>query len=62
MELTEAKCRDLNTTLIGALTRQDWPIAKDLLRQLRGADASNKLKARSSACAAPSPCVVPGWP
>jgi hypothetical protein len=58
MDLSEAKCRELNTTLIGALTRQDWPIAKDLLRQLRGADASNKLKARH-ACS-PSPCVVPG--
>lgn len=56
MDLSEAKCRELNTTLIDALTRQDWPIAKDLLRQLRGQDASKKLKA----CSAPA-APLPAW-
>jgi len=46
MDLTEVKCKELNSTLTGALTRQDWSICKNILEKLKGADASNKLKAR----------------
>jgi len=48
MELTEPKCREINATLTGALGRQDWSIAKDVLRQLKGADATNKMKILAS--------------
>ena len=49
MDLTEAKALELNKALSGALDRQDWAITRDLLQQLQTADASNKLKAASSA-------------
>lgn len=44
LDLTEKKCLELNKQLTGALEREDWGIARDVLRQLKEADASSKLR------------------